>query len=442
MAVDATGGKTILQHISNNNQVIADALVTQQKELDDVNLMSMESSKAIRELKARNDEIVNELANEREARIRLEVKAQRLPQGAQERSKSPGEQFVQSAEYKAVAGEQSMTKLTPFVSVKVMETKASFTGDSPNNVPGYLYTPTRLPEVIVPGIRKTHVRDVLTVIPTQSGALEFIRENQFLAPSATGAGFQNNAAKVAESGLKPKSSLAVDVETVRVATLAHWIPVTRQIIADAPQIQQYIDTRLLYGLRLEEDKQLLYGTPNLQQMLGIYPMTQTGATATTSGYTGPWVQEYTQTVGESMLDAIRNAMASAESSNYTPNAIVLNPLDWALIEVLKTQIGSYVIGNVGGAGGSNYPNVGSAKELWGIPVIVTTAINQGQFLTGAFDMAASLYDREQAGIRISEHVYFTSNILVLLCEERLGLAVFRPDAFVWGAFSGNPANGY
>jgi hypothetical protein len=39
-------------------------------------------------------------------------------------------------------------------------------------------------------------------------------------------------------------------------------------------------------------------------------------------------------------------------------------------------------------------------------------------------------------------MYFTNNILVLLCEERLGLAVFRPDAFVWGSFKGNPANGY
>ena len=437
-----------LDLINKNNTAFEGVLKNHKEQIDDNTISAGDAIKATRELKAQNDTLTQEIARLDRARIDMETRQKCLPHQVIEPVRSPGEQFVASAEYKAltsIPGGPSRIE-TGEVTVE-LKADHSMTGNSPNDVPGYLYQPMRLPEVIVPGLRKIHVRDVLTVIPTSGGALEYIRESPFAIANQLGSyGFQNLAAFVAESGLKPQSSLSLEVDSVRMATIAHWMPVTRQIIQDAPSIQQYINTRLLYGLRLIEDNILLSGAgPLTSGMLGIMN-TYTGYSVDgTTSYAGPSIQLITGTTvpSDSYIDTIRRAIGKVENSNYSANAIMLSPNDWATIELLKTTSKAYVIGNVGGGGGSQYPNVGSPKELWGLPVIVTTAMSDGTFLTGAFDMACSIYDREQAGIRISENVAdnFIRNKLVMLAEERLGLAMFRPDAFVKGSFNTAYPNG-
>jgi HK97 family phage major capsid protein len=51
-----------------------------------------------------------------------------------------------------------------------------------------------------------------------------------------------------------------------------------------------------------------------------------------------------------------------------------------------------------------------------------------------------LYDREQASIRISEQDadFFVRNAIVILAEQRLALAVKRPEAFVKVTFDSAP----
>jgi hypothetical protein len=45
-----------------------------------------------------------------------------------------------------------------------------------------------------------------------------------------------------------------------VITLAHWIPASRQILADAKMLMSYIDQRLRYGLLFEEEREVLTST--------------------------------------------------------------------------------------------------------------------------------------------------------------------------------------
>jgi HK97 family phage major capsid protein len=74
--------------------------------------------------------------------------------------------------------------------------------------------------------------------------------------------------------------------------------------------------------------------------------------------------------------------------------------------------------------------------LWGRPVVESDAMPEDQFLVGAFRLAATLFDREQATIAISteDRDNFIKNMVTILCEERLALAVARPAAFVHGGF--------
>src|SRR5699024_2598742 len=107
---------------------------------------------------------------------------------------------------------------------------------------------------------------------------------------------------------------------------------------------------------------------------------------------------------------------------------VLHPTDWANIELLKDDIGRYIIGDPQGA---------ATKTLWRLPVVDTQAIDVGTFLTGAFKLGAQVFDRWEARV---EAAYveddFIKNLVTVLAEERLALAVYRPEAFVTGNLAG------
>jgi HK97 family phage major capsid protein len=68
-------------------------------------------------------------------------------------------------------------------------------------------------------------------------------------------------------------------------------------------------------------------------------------------------------------------------------------------------------------------------------------MTEGVALVGAFGTGAQLYDREEASIRISEQHsdFFVRNAIVVLAEQRLALAVKRPEAFVKVAFNAAPS---
>ena len=85
--------------------------------------------------------------------------------------------------------------------------------------------------------------------------------------------------------------------------------------------------------------------------------------------------------------------------------------------------------------------LGGEPRVWRIPLIETPAIDEGVALVGAFGQGAQLYDREQASIRVSEqHAdFFIRNAIVILAEQRLALAVKRPESFVRVSFDSAPA---
>ncbi|MFA7487967.1 MAG: phage major capsid protein, partial [Lysobacteraceae bacterium] len=136
------------------------------------------------------------------------------------------------------------------VAVKVGSIHAAVTSGSGSA--GDLIQPHRVPGIVVPPNQRLFLRDLLNWGTTSSNSIEYVRE----------AGFTNNAAPVAEnpSNPKPESDLTFDLDTAPVITIAHYIRASKQVLADVAMLQSYIDGRLLYGLKVKEELQLLKGS--------------------------------------------------------------------------------------------------------------------------------------------------------------------------------------
>lgn len=296
-------------------------------------------------------------------------------------------------------------------SVKVSGIKAvltSATTDADGSA-GDLVVADRQPNIIAPMLRRMTVRDLLMPGRTNGNTVEYPVET----------GFTNNAAAVAEGNLKPQSELKFDKRQLKIGTIAHWIPASKQILADAPMLQSYIDGRLRYGLAIEEERQLLLGDGTGDNLLGLIPQASA------------YAPHASLPAGATMIDKLRYAILQAALAECPATGHVLNPIDWANIETTKDDTGRYVIGN---------PQDGAEPRLWRLPVVETPSMQVDKFLTGGFAMAAQIFDREDVSVEISteDRDNFVRNLVTILAEARLGLAVFRPEGLIYGDF-GNVA---
>jgi HK97 family phage major capsid protein len=272
---------------------------------------------------------------------------------------------------------------------------------------GDLLVPQRV-GMVQPVTRRMTVRDLLTPGRTNQPSIQYPVET----------GFTNAAATVSEQTgpTKPQSDIKFDIRNVSVTTIAHWVLATRQILSDAPMLQSYIDGRLRYGLAYVEENQLLMGGGTGTDLNGIYTQA-TGFAAGAAIVSGP-----------TKIDVLRYAMLQGALAELPATGHVLNPIDWAGIETTKDSAGGYIIGNPVGT---------IAASLWGLPVVPTQAMTSGAFLTGAFQLGAQIFDREDANVAISteDSDNFRKNLVTILAEERLALAVYRPEAFIKGTFA-------
>lgn len=365
-------------------------------EMKNLGTVTADTKKSADELLVKHNEISSRLTEVEQKMVR--------GAGQPERRKSIGEHVTDSDEVQAFL--KSSRK--GGVSVNVKAIISSLTTDAAGSA-GDLIVPDRR-GLIDPVQRRMTIRDLITPGRTASNAIQYIKET----------GFTNAAATHTETAgtRKPQSDLKFDLMTTAVTTIAHWVQATKQILDDVPMLQSYIDGRLRYGLMYKEEEQLLMGGGTGTDLNGIY----TQATA----YSAPITIAATVT----KIDVIRLAMLQAFLAEYPPNGVVMHPTDWATIELTKDLGGNYLMANPAG---------NLEKRLWGLPVVDTQAMTIDKYMVGAFQLGAQIFDREDANVTIAteDDQNFTKNLVTILAEERLALAVYRPEAFVKGDFSDN-----
>ena len=269
---------------------------------------------------------------------------------------------------------------------------------------GGAYAPMRDPNVnALPG-RRPRIRDLLTVVNTRQGSVEYLDQTTRT----------NNAAPQVEGALKAESEYAWELRNLPMRTIAHWSRATIQILDDSPQLQSIIDGELRYGLSIAEDEQLLNGDGTGVNLDGLI----TNATA----FADPLAL-----VGPTMLDTIGAAILQVTLADYEPNGVAVHPSDWMRLRLLKDGDGKYILGD---------PQSNPNPLLFGLPVVATTGMGVDKFLVGDFARAATLYDRQEPTIAVSteDRDNFVTNRVTVRIEERLGLAVKNPLALSYGDF--------
>jgi HK97 family phage major capsid protein len=270
--------------------------------------------------------------------------------------------------------------------------------------------------------RDLRMRDVLANARTNGDTVTVLQES----------GFTNAAAETAESsavdgtgltgGVKPESALTFTEVSFPVRTIAHWIPVTRQMLADLPFMESYIEERLRVGLERREDAQIINGNgtpPNLTGLLNtsnIQTLDDTYFAGAPVENAGTDVENFNR-----ILRAKTNIRLSTLGGAQA-TFVTLNPADHeTMLTVGNANDDYYGPGPFSGAAITN---------LWGLSVVESENITAGTALVGDGLMAA-VVDRMDATIYTtdSHSDFFIRNILVILAEERIALPVFRPEAF-------------
>jgi HK97 family phage major capsid protein len=252
--------------------------------------------------------------------------------------------------------------------------------------------------------RPLTIIDLITQGETESDTVTFARVTSV----------SNNAAPVAEAtatgdgtGNKPESGMTLEEASEPVKTIAHWIPATRQALADAGQLRTLIDEFLRYGLDEELEDQVLTGSGSGQNFTGVY---------NTSGI-------QTQAFATDALVTLRKARTKLRTvGRVNPTAWVMHPNDWESIDLLKDNDSRYIYGG---------PAVLGNPRVWGLPVVESEAATEGLPI-GADWKKAVLWDRMQTTIYVSDsHAdFFVRNIIAILAEMRKAFGVIRPKAFI------------
>jgi HK97 family phage major capsid protein len=361
--------------------------VNEGSDLTDIQNTLKDLQKDLKEETERTDN-VEKAAND--FRLSLETSVNKTNQSA-------GQIFVKSENFKDM---QKGAKHSGEVEVKAITTPPSTGPRTPTE------TEQTVNGLIVEPDRPTSVRDLIPAATTNSMLIKFVREDVFT----------NNAAPVAEGAVMPESDITFSADEVSVKTLGHFIHASDQVLSDVNMLTSHIDGRLRIGLDQVEENQLLLGDGTGENILGLTSQ------ATPFDMTG-----IPNGAASNMVDKIRWSKLQVRKSFYAGTGVVLNPIDYAMIELLKDADNKYL-----------YSAFQSANELrlWGMRVVESDAIAQGTFMVGAFATAAEIWDRQQATVEMSseDRDNFIRGMMTLRARKRLALSVYRPKSFVLGDF--------
>lgn len=342
---------------------------------------SADTAAAIEGLGLKQRELADEI-------LQLKQRGVHMP-GDDPKISSWGKQFIECDGYKAFAGGNA-NKVR-------LEIKNTLTGSDTT------VAPDRKPGVVPGAFQPLTMESLFPSLPTSSNAIEFTKENVFT----------NNAAEASEGASKAESALTWTLVNMPISTVAHWIKISRQLAADNQALAAYVDTRMRYGVNRKVETQLVSGdgvAPNISGILHTGNFTAHGYADANLGAT------------LKKLVLIRKIIGDLEAAGYNPDGIVLNPADWAQVEIDIFTANTNLVA-------FRYDAEGN-PVLFGRRVVTSVGMTADKVAVGAFQQAGTIHNREGVVVDMSESDSdnFTKNLITIRAERRLALATEVPAA--------------
>ncbi len=267
----------------------------------------------------------------------------------------------------------------------------------------------RSPGIVAEPRARLFLRSLLSSRPTALGMIDFLKVNSPLAA----------ASMQTESSAKTENAVTFTTGSQKVETVATWIPASRQVLDDMPELLGYLETALPFQCDLREEIELLFGNGVSPDLNGLYTQATAFDTSLLS-LTPGW------TKSDQISCAIQQVQIATETE---PTFVVLHPTDYWQILRTKDANRNYMFGRNG------------IDPFWGLTPVVTKNMSSGQFLIGSGSpVAAEIRDRMTMQVEIStQHsTYFTENKVAIRAEKRLALVVYRAASFIKGTFTTSP----
>lgn len=263
-------------------------------------------------------------------------------------------------------------------------------GGASSNATEYPTQPGRLGGLWGVGYRAPDLLSALPAMVVDSGSVDFVELNSY----------SSVADEVPEGELKPEASVPTIKRTANIATIAHWVRASEQVLADEPMLMQQLGLLLGHGVAQRAEDLIVNGSnangdivQGLEELGTAFIPTATHA-----------------------ADRLGEAAAHLEATGFAASLIALHPADWHAIRSERSTQG-YVMGT---ASAPVSPN------LWGLPVVTSAAVPRfGGFVLDAAHVL--LLARQSTTIEVFRDLP-TQNLLTLRAEARLGIAVLSRAA--------------
>lgn len=208
-----------------------------------------------------------------------------------------------------------------------------------------------------------------------------------------------DAAWVPEGGLKPLMDATLAEKTVTAAKIALAAKFTEETLSDFPSFVNEVQTEMVNKLGIKEEIGILEGSGNGGEIKGV------AADMPAFSLTNFYVDKANKF---DALVASYSQIVSTSEMAYRPNLVLMNPLDYAEMQLTKDANGQYLRP-------FNYGD----ELIQGMRIETTTAVAQGDFIMGDFSY---LNIRDLWALSISlgwENDDFRKNIVTVLAEKRL-----------------------
>lgn len=210
---------------------------------------------------------------------------------------------------------------------------------------------------------------------------------------------KGDAAWVPEGGLKPSMDATLSEKTITAGKVALTVKLTEETLTDLPQLVAEIRAEIINRIGLAEEEGILNGTGADGQIKGV--------AADMPGFSlATFKIEKANTYD--VIVAAYTQVVSVSNMAYRPNIVLMNPIDYAQMQLTKDVNGQYL-----------RPFQVGDELIPGLRVEASTAVKQGDIVLGDFNY---LNIRDVWALTITfgwENDDFTKNLVTMIGEKRL-----------------------